>query len=199
MLLKVQRSSDPPFALSFRDGTYDQLLTPAVSDNAYQTPPTALQSTSSFNRCSVPRVRLNNDQNLLRQHQNIFTDIIRNLDVNQVVLTLFQLCDNRVSKCYGCQWPLKNGDGFPFPPPYDVIAVAKMKREYRKDRILCEAPPSNVYFHVFHENPFVSPFSCIQNKLVSFYKDYLKVHWSAFANMPDFQKMHLKSLGLNLI
>ena len=110
-----------------------------------------------------------------------------------------QLYDNRVSKCYDCQCSLKNGDGFPFPPPYDIIAVAKMKREYRKDGILCEAPPSNVYFHVFHENPFVSPFSCIQKKLVSFRKDYLKVHWSAFVNMSDFQMMHLKSLGLNLI
>ena len=85
----------------------------------------------------------------MSQHQNIFTDTIRNLDDNQVVLTLMQLCKNQVSKCYGCQWSLKNGDGFPFPPPYDIIAVAKMKREYRKDEILCEAPPSNVYFHFF--------------------------------------------------
>ena len=76
-----------------------------------------------------------------------------NFDANQVVLTLLQLCDNRVSKCYGCQWPIKNGVGFPFPPPCDIIAVAKMKRGYRKEGILCEAPPSNVYFHVFHENP----------------------------------------------
>ena len=91
-----------------------------------------------------------------------------NLDVNQVVLTLLQLCDNRVPKGYGCQWPLKNGDGFHFPPPYDITAVTKIKKEYRKDGILCEAPPSNVYFLVFHENPFVSPFSCIQKKLVNF-------------------------------
>ena len=147
LLLNVQRSSDQPFALSFCDSTYDQLLTPAASDNAYQIPSTATKSTSFFNRCSVPQVRFNNDQNLLRKHQNIFTDTKRNLDANQVALTLLQPCDNGLSKCYGCQWPLKNGDGFPFPPPCDV----------RKDGILCEAPPSNVYFHVFHENPFVSP------------------------------------------
>ena len=65
LLLNVQRSSDQSFALSFRDGTYDQLLTPAVSDNAYQIPSTAPQSTSSFNHCSFPQVRFNNDQNLL--------------------------------------------------------------------------------------------------------------------------------------
>ena len=120
-----------------------------------------------MNRCSVPQVRFNNDQNL-SQHQNIFTDTIHNLDVNQIVLTLLQLCDNRVSKGYGCQWPLKNGDGFHFLPPYDITAVAKVKKEYKKDGILCEATPSNVYFLVFHENPFVSPFSCIQKKLVNF-------------------------------
>ena len=68
LLLNVQRSPDQPFALSSRCSTYDQLLTPAVSDNAYQIPSTALQSTSSFNRCSVPQVRFNNYQNLLRQH-----------------------------------------------------------------------------------------------------------------------------------
>ena len=88
---------------------------------------------------------------------------------------------------------------FPFPPPCDIIAVAKMKREYRKDGILCEAPPSNFYFHVFHEKPFVSPFFYIQKKLISIRKDYLKVHWSSFVNMSDFQKMRLKSLGFNLI
>ena len=64
MLLNVQRSSDQPFALSFRAGTYDQLLTPAVSDNAYQIPSTTPQSSSSFNRCSVPQVRFNNDHRL---------------------------------------------------------------------------------------------------------------------------------------
>ena len=41
LLLNVQRSSDQPFALSFRDSTYDQLLALAVSDNAYQIPSTA--------------------------------------------------------------------------------------------------------------------------------------------------------------
>ena len=67
------------------------------------------------------------------------------------VLTLLQLCNNRLSKCYGCQWPLKNGDGFPFLPSYNIIGVAKTKRAYRKGGILCEAPPSNVYFYVFHK------------------------------------------------
>ena len=56
LLLNDQRSSAQPFALFFRDSTYDELLTPAVSDNAYQIPPTAPQSTSPFNRCSVPQV-----------------------------------------------------------------------------------------------------------------------------------------------
>ena len=103
----------------------------------HQIPSTAPQPTSSFIRCSVPQVWFNNDQELLSQHQNIFTDTIRNLDAYQVVLTLLPLCDNRVWKCYSWQWLLKNGDGFPFPPPFDIIAVAKMKREYRKDGILC--------------------------------------------------------------
>ena len=106
LILNVQRSSDHPLALSFRDSTYDQLLTPAASDNAYHIPSTAPQFTSSFNRCSVPQVWFNNDQNLLNQHQNIFSDTIRNLDANQVVLTLLQLCNYRVSECYGCHRPL---------------------------------------------------------------------------------------------
>ena len=76
LLLSVQISSHQPFALSFCDSTYDQLLTPAVSDNTHQIPSTAPQSTSSFNRCLVPQVRFNNDQNLMSQYQNIFTDTI---------------------------------------------------------------------------------------------------------------------------
>ena len=61
LLINFQRPSDQPFALSFRDSTYDQRLTPAVSDNAHQISSTALPPTLSFNRCSVPQVRFNNE------------------------------------------------------------------------------------------------------------------------------------------
>ena len=40
----------------------------------------------------------------------------------------------------------------PFPPPYDFVAVTKMRTEYLKDGKKQMPWPSNAYFHVFHEN-----------------------------------------------
>ena len=67
------------------------------------------------------------------------------------------LCDKRVSVCQGCHGPVKN-NGLPFPPPYDLVVVTKMHREYFKEGKKQMPGPSNVYCHVFHENPFTFPF-----------------------------------------
>ena len=56
---------------------------------------------------------------------------IRDVTCDEVLITLVNLCDKRVSVCPGCNGPVKN-NGLPFPPPYYLVA-AKMHREYFKD------------------------------------------------------------------
>ena len=62
---------------------------------------------------------------------------------NDVLTTLVNLCDERVSVCQGCSGPVKN-NGLPFPPSYDLVPVTKMRREYFKDGKKQISGPSNV-------------------------------------------------------
>ena len=63
------------------------------------------------------------------------------------VLYLLNFCDPRVSRCYGCEHPIKV-DGLTNLPPSDLVIVTKLCRQYRKEgqaRVSNEF--SNVYFH----------------------------------------------------
>ena len=51
--------------------------------------------------------------------------------------------------------------------------------------------PSDIYFHVFHENPFTFPFECIQRHMIT-----CQVALGCFKSMSDFHKIHLQRLGL---
>ena len=55
---------------------------------------------------------------------------------------------------------------------------------------------SNVYFHVFCENPFTFPLECVQRHMMTFRMDSVKLHWDAFKSLPDVHKIHLQRLGL---
>ena len=50
--------------------------------------------------------------------------------------------------------------------------------------------PSNVYFHVFHENPFTLPFECVQHRMMTFRMESVNLHWDAFKRMSDVPKIH---------
>ena len=62
-----------------------------------------------------------------------FINVIRDVTCNELLTTLVNLCDKRVSICNGCNGPVKNCV-LPFPPPYDLVIVTKIRREYCKDR-----------------------------------------------------------------
>ena len=54
--------------------------------------------------------------------------------------------------------------------------------------------PSNVYFHIFLENPSTLLFECVQRRMMLLRMDSVKLHWDAFKSMSDIVKIHLKRL-----
>ena len=124
-----------------------------------------------------------------------FINVIRDVTCNEVLITLVNLCGKRVSACQGCNGPVKN-NGLPFPPPYGLVVGTKMRREYFKDGRKQMSGPSKVYFHLFHENPFISPFECVQRRMMTFRMGTVNLHWDAFKSTSDVQKIHLQRLGL---
>ena len=59
---------------------------------------------------------LMNQNRQMPQHNSNFVNAIRDVTCNEVLMTLVNLCDNRVSVCQGCNGPVK-ANGLPFPPP----------------------------------------------------------------------------------
>ena len=94
---------------------------------------------------------------------------------NEFVITLLSLCDKRVSICYGCTHELKYQVAIP-APPFDLVVLTKMRRDYYPDGKKCQPAPSNVYFHAVYNNPFFTPFECIQRKLITFNVNRLQFH-----------------------
>ena len=120
---------------------------------------------------------------LLRNFINAICDVT----CSEVFITLVNLCYKRVSACQGYNGPIKN-DGLPFPPRYNLRTATKMRGEYFKDRKKLMSGPSNVYFHVFHENLFTFPFACVQRRMMTFQMDIDKLHCDAFKSMSDIHK-----------
>ena len=58
---------------------------------------------------------------------------------------LLEFCPPQVSKCYGCSQGLKL-EGQVAQPPFNLVIVTKMKREYYSNREK-KSKLSNVYFH----------------------------------------------------
>ena len=67
-----------------------------------------------------------------------------------------------------------------------------MHKEYFKDEKKQMSAPSNIYFHVFHENPFTFPFECVQRRMVTFGMDSVKLHWDAFKSISNVHRIHLQ-------
>ena len=80
---------------------------------------------------------------------------------SQVCVTLLQLCHPLIRQCYGCSQVLRLG-GTIASPPYDMVVMAKMNREY-PDRNTGEVKrkEGNAYFHVkiccIRRQPYFSP------------------------------------------
>ena len=84
--------------------------------------------------------------------------------------------------CQGCNSPVKN-NGLPFPSLYDLVAAAKMRREYFKDKKKQMHRPSNEYFHVFHKNQFTFPFHFVQRPMMTFQMHSVQLHCDAFKSL----------------
>ena len=122
-------------------------------------------------------------------------ETIRDVPCNEVLITLVNLCDKRVSACEGCNGPVKNYRLL-FPSPYNLVAARKICREYFKDREKQMSGPSNVYFHAFHENPFTFSLGCLQRRMMKSRMDSVNSHRDAFEGLPDVHKIHLQRLAL---
>ena len=99
-----------------------------------------------------------------------FINATREVTCNKVLITLVNFCDKRVSVYQGCNGPVKN-NGLQFPPPFDLVAATKMRREYFKDGKIQMSGSSNLYFHVSHKNSFTYPFKCVQRCMMTFQMD----------------------------
>ena len=84
--------------------------------------------------------------------QGYFNGLLKDIK-NEFVITLLSLCDKRVSICYGCTHELKYQVAIP-APPFDLVVLTKMRRDYYPDGKKCQPAPSNVYFHAVYNNPF---------------------------------------------
>ena len=83
------------------------------------------------------------------------------------VLYLLNFCDPRVSRCYGCGYPIKV-DGLNNPPPSDLVIVTKLCRQYRKEG---QARVSNEFCNVyFHAN-----IQCVNKKIPHFLPSFLQI------------------------
>ena len=110
------------------------------------------------------------------QHNSNYINAICDVTCNEVLITLVNLCDKRVSVCHGFDGPVKN-NGLPFPSQYDLVAVTKVRRECFEDGKKKQiSAPSDVSFQVFHENPFNFPFECNQRRRMTFRMDNVTLH-----------------------
>ena len=80
-------------------------------------------------------------------------------------------------------------------PPFDLVVVTKVHKEYSKDGKKQMSTPLNVHYHAFHENPFTFPFKCVQRHM-TFQMDSVNLHLEPFKSLSEVHKIYLKRLGL---
>ena len=132
---------------------------------------------------------------LTQVYPNVFVNTLKDVKDNEVIVTLISMCDKRVSVCNGCSNPLKF-NGYQLMAPYDLVLIAKMRREYYNDGQKHYSSPSNCYYHCIVENPFVTPFECIQRRLLTFNSSQLKLHYDAYIQFAEQHKIAFRQLGL---
>ena len=106
------------------------------------------------------------------------------------VVYLLKFCDPRVSRCYGCGYPIKI-ESLANIPPSDLVIVAKLFREYRKDgqpRVSSEF--SNTYVH--------ANLQCLQKKLPHFLPSFLQIPQHIHPHSSILHRQHLVSLTIFL-
>ena len=100
---------------------------------------------------------------------------------------LLSLCNPNVRKCYGCAQALKvrgqNDLLFIPPPPYDMVLVTVMRRQYMHEGQVRFSDPSNVYFHCKTQ--------CVRNVQPSFVPVLVQI--------PPHIRPHLQDVHLQLL
>ena len=124
----------------------------------------------------------------------MFYGPIKDISIKDCVLSILSL-HSRVSVCQGCHGPLKLGTDLP-PPLFDLVVVTKIRREYSQNNVKKIAPPSNGYFRAICDNPFMTPFECVQRKVIIFSPTQLKLHheaWILFSpkHIEELKRLHL--------
>ena len=77
-------------------------------------------------------------------------------------------------------------------PPFDLVVVTKMRRDYYADGEKPQSVPSNVCFYAVFNNPFFTPFECIQRKLITFNVNRLQFHSHACNHLTPVHKGMLR-------
>ena len=105
-------------------------------------------------------------------------------------ISLLQLCDRRVTRCYGCKGYLKSNGTIP-EPPNDLVIVTKCNREYNKDGVPhTTTAPCNVYFHM--------NIQCVKKQNEYFIPAFIFIPQCVKEKLPECHKSVLKSIGLKV-
>ena len=98
----------------------------------------------------------------------VFLGAHNTINENQFVLSSLSSCDARVFSYYGCNRPLNiimaDGSKRISDPPFDLVLITKMHREYRKDGEFRQSSEfRNVYFHA--KMTWAVRFVCLKQKV----------------------------------
>ena len=115
---------------------------------------------------------------------------------DEFVITLLSLCGKRLSICRCCTHELKD-QGAITAPPFDLVMVTKMWWDYYADGKKCQSAPSNVYFQAGYNNPFFTPFECIQRKFITFNVKQLQFYSHTYNHLTPVHRGMLRDLNLS--
>ena len=146
---------------------------------------------SSFNQ-SLPLT-----PNFLNTENNQITERSLKGITNTPVVTLLQLCDSHIFVCYRCSHNFKLNSITP-NPPFHLVVVVKMRREFRRNGLKQFSAPSNTYFDVVHNNPFYTHFECIVSRFLNFNVNHIKIHYETLSIFSDIRKPVLRDIHVNV-
>ena len=103
---------------------------------------------------------------------------------NTPVVLLLRLYDTCVFVCYGCSHNFNLNRIIP-NPPFDLVLVVKMRREFRQNSLEEFSAPCNTRFHAVLNNPLYTPFECIASQFLNFNVNHVKIHYDALLPFSD--------------
>ena len=149
---------------------------PVATPEAIQSPCSTLyrsiQSPIKLQQQNNINMRFNSYIDQERNHTvqgHVFLGAHSTVSESQLVLSSLSSCDARVSSSYyGCERPLKiivsDGSKQIPDPPFDLVLITKMRREYRKDGEFRKSSEfRNVYFHA--QIAGAVRFACVRQKV----------------------------------